>query len=142
MSEELPVAGGCLCGAVRFESVQPPFHVCYCHCGMCRKGVGNVVGAWAFFPRSAVKFTKGRPSWFQSSATVSRGFCRNCGSPIAFSNTEYPHICIAHGALDEQAAFPPRHQWYLEDGLPFVDFEANLEQISELPEDARSNPDD
>lgn len=135
MPTDLVVAGGCLCGAIRFESREPPFHVCFCHCGMCRRGVGNVVATWVFFPEKSFRFIKGQPTWFQSSATVSRGFCSKCGSPIAFSNTEFEHVCIAHGALDNQAAYIPHQHWYLEDKLPFVDLQADLHQMSELPDD-------
>ncbi len=94
-----------------------------------------MVSAWAFFPRASLRFTGEAPAWFQSSATVSRGFCRACGSPIAFRNSEYDHICIAHGALDDQNAYPPQHHWYLEDRLAFVDLQADLHDISELPAD-------
>ena len=134
MSEEQLVTGGCLCGAVRFECKQQPFHVCYCHCGICRKSVGGVVSAWAFFPVASLKFTQGDPTWYASSATAFLGFCRTCGSPIGFNNTEYEHICIAHGALDNQDAYPPQKHWYLEDRLSFLDLQSGLESISCLPE--------
>lgn len=131
------VTGGCLCGAIRFEATVEPFHVCYCHCSMCRRNVGSVVSAWAFFPEAKLKFTKGHPTWYQSSATVSRGFCNACGSPIGFSNTDYEHICIAHGALDNQTAYPPQKHWYLEDRLPFLDLQTDLGDVSSLPEARR-----
>lgn len=31
------LTGGCLCGAVRFETTMKPFKVSYCHCKSCRK---------------------------------------------------------------------------------------------------------
>ncbi|MEX0347672.1 MAG: GFA family protein [Rhizobiaceae bacterium] len=140
MPKTLLVTGGCLCGAIRFESQEPPFHVCYCHCGICRRSVGNIAGTWAFFPQASLKFINCQPTWFQSSETVSRGFCDKCGSPIAFSNTEYEHICIAHGALDKQEIYPPQQHWYLEDKLPFVDLQADLHNQCDLPDDPPKYP--
>ena len=39
----MPITGGCLCGAVRFEATLPPRRVTHCHCEMCRRSVGAVV---------------------------------------------------------------------------------------------------
>ncbi|MCZ6846769.1 MAG: hypothetical protein O7F69_12815 [Alphaproteobacteria bacterium] len=37
----LPIAGGCLCGAMRYEADEPPFTGTYCHCRMCRRITGS-----------------------------------------------------------------------------------------------------
>ena len=31
------LTGGCLCGALRYETTAKPFKVTYCHCNSCRK---------------------------------------------------------------------------------------------------------
>jgi hypothetical protein len=31
------LTGGCLCGALRYETTAKPFKVIYCHCNSCRK---------------------------------------------------------------------------------------------------------
>ncbi len=33
----MPITGGCMCGAVRYEATEPPQEVGYCHCRMCQK---------------------------------------------------------------------------------------------------------
>jgi hypothetical protein len=34
---ELPLAGGCLCGAIRYQISVEPRSADYCHCSMCRR---------------------------------------------------------------------------------------------------------
>ena len=46
-------AGGCLCGAVRYElAAEGAFDAGYCHCSMCRRSTGAPVLAWALVRRS------------------------------------------------------------------------------------------
>ena len=42
-------AGGCHCGAVRYEVEGTPQHVALCHCKDCRKSAGAPMVAWAAF---------------------------------------------------------------------------------------------
>jgi len=37
------LTGGCLCGAVRYETTMKPFKVSYCHCESCRKATAAPV---------------------------------------------------------------------------------------------------
>jgi hypothetical protein len=41
---------------------------------------------WRWFPSAmrALEWTRGQPSWFQSSNAARRGFCENCGTPLAY----------------------------------------------------------
>ena len=38
--------GGCLCGAVRFRLVGPPYEIDYCHCHSCRKHTARPAETW------------------------------------------------------------------------------------------------
>jgi hypothetical protein len=40
----MELAGGCLCGAVRFRVTAEPLAAYYCHCSMCRKISGSIYG--------------------------------------------------------------------------------------------------
>jgi hypothetical protein len=69
---------------VRYESREPPTEGYYCHCTMCRKHYGGLFAAAVRIPGVALKFTKSRPKYYRSSAWAKRGFCSDCGSPVAF----------------------------------------------------------
>ena len=125
------VTGGCLCGAIRFESDEPPSQTGYCHCTMCQKGVGNVFGAAAFFRHEDFRFLTHEPRWYVSSGSVKRGFCEQCGSPIAYQHRDTQHISIWMGTLDEPVRFEPQVHWFSDSKIPWVDIHADLPDATE-----------
>lgn len=120
------VVGGCLCGAIRYEADQPPFDAGYCHCRMCQQSLGNLFGAWVFFNHADFRFVTKEPHWYQSSASVKRGFCADCGSPIVYQPDGVDFITIWIGTLDEPAAFEPRGHSHTESKISWVDIHPNL----------------
>lgn len=89
--------GGCLCGAVRFQTAGPLRPVIACHCTQCRKTSGHHVAATSA-PRDAVAIT-GEVRWFKSSATARRGFCPTCGSNL-FWDGQGDNLSIFAGVFD------------------------------------------
>ena len=55
------LTGGCLCGAVRYETTAKPFKVTYCHCNSCRKATAAPVLAILLFYDGGVRFTLSEP---------------------------------------------------------------------------------
>jgi hypothetical protein len=45
--EEKTAAGGCMCGAVRYETIGEPVSVIHCHCESCRRHTGAAVATLA-----------------------------------------------------------------------------------------------
>ena len=92
--------GGCLCGAVRFETTGALRDVVVCHCAMCRKAHGHI-GAYTAAARNALHFVESRGlKWYRSSAKAQRGFCCECGSTLFWDGDGRDTISIAAGALD------------------------------------------
>ena len=92
--------GGCLCGAVRFETIGAVRDVVVCHCGMCRKVHGHI-GAYTAASRHELRFVEMRGlKWYRSSAKAQRGFCGECGSTLFFHGDGRDVISIAAGTLD------------------------------------------
>jgi hypothetical protein len=112
-----PLTGGCQCGAVRFR-VERLGRGSICHCRMCQKQFGSFYGP--LITSHEVAWTRGAPKWFQSSDKARRGFCANCGTPLAYQviGEEYE---LAIGAFDEPARAAPAIQVNPNDKLPFVD---------------------
>jgi hypothetical protein len=102
-------AGGCHCGAVRYEVSGAPKHVALCHCQDCRKSSGAPVVAWAAFAEAAFAVTKGEPIAFNSSGQSWRYFCGRCGSGLYYRNAEnLPGIVDVQSAtLDNPDVFVP-----------------------------------
>ncbi len=92
--------GQCLCGAVRYRVAGPMRPVIACHCSQCRRTSGNFVTATAA-PREAVSIDGAENlTWFTSSDTARRGFCRLCGSNLFWDPKDRPYLCIMAGSID------------------------------------------
>jgi hypothetical protein len=93
-------AGGCLCGAVRYELRGVSTSVTYCHCSMCRRWHGHF-GAYAAVDRADLALLEQRTlKWYASSPKVRRGFCAECGSSLFFDEEGMPKIGFSVGTLD------------------------------------------
>lgn len=100
--------GGCLCGAIRFRLLAPPYQVGLCHCVACRRHTGAPVAAFADCRRAEVIWTRGERRTYSSSPGVTRGFCPTCGSTLTYESDQEPDDIHMHiGALDTPEAYPP-----------------------------------
>jgi hypothetical protein len=120
------ITGGCLCNDVRYEIDKPPLETGYCHCDMCKKGLGGLFGAWVFVKLSDFRFVKGELRWYQSTKRVKRGFCANCGSPMIFQPDDVDIVTIWMGTLDDPSAFEPETHWWAETKIDWVDIHKHL----------------
>jgi hypothetical protein len=120
-------AGGCLCGAVRYELAAAPRKASCCHCSMCRRASGGAFQAYASVPRDALRWTRGEPKVYRSSPHASRGFCAECGSPLVFVYDPKPHrIAVAVGSLDKPELAAPAEHWGVESWLPWLKIDDGL----------------
>jgi hypothetical protein len=104
--------GGCLCGALRFETHAAPTSVSLCHCRMCAKHTGAPFAMLAVYPAEAVSIS-GETYGYRSSERVDRRGCANCGATVyitAGSGETVEKIEIYIGAMDEPNAFTPEHE--------------------------------
>ncbi|MBW3568205.1 MAG: GFA family protein [Proteobacteria bacterium] len=112
------IAGGCLCGAVRYESGSPVSGPAYCHCASCRRSSGANAVAWMTVDRHGFRYTRGTPREYASSAPVRRTFCGDCGSTLTYWNRESPNtIDITIATLDEPSEIRPVDHIWMSDAI-------------------------
>ena len=134
--QRVPVTGGCLCGAVRYESTEPPTEGYYCHCTICRKAYGGLFSATVKFTGSAFKFRQGELKYHRATPIAKRGFCDNCGSPVAFFYDDLPDVWIKIGSLDHPEDWPmtraaswgPSVHWHTDTKVPWHEINDPLSQ--------------
>ena len=125
----LPLTGGCLCGACRYELSAAPYFAYVCHCTDCQTQSGSAFNMSMPAPRAALKITKGAPAVFLRPMPGGRisevNFCGACGSRLfALSNPEV--AVVRPGTLDDASwVFPAvqnfvrsAHPWAIIEGVP------------------------
>lgn len=93
-------AGGCLCGAIRFQCDLLTEEIVACHCEQCRRQSGNY---WAAIRAGGDTLEiDGRAAllWRRDRHTE-RGFCARCGSFILWRADGSPEVSVGVGALDD-----------------------------------------
>lgn len=128
---ELPITGGCGCGAVRFEVSIPFLSAGYCHCTRCQRRSGTAASANARAEPGSVRILQGEEElrvWLPEGGRE-KIFCVRCGSAL-FSrdpgSTEYTGVRL--GAVDGDPGIRPESHSFVayaaswepipDDGLP------------------------
>lgn len=121
-------AGGCLCGAVRYEVPWPPMMLVTCACTNCQKQSGAAASVVGVAPRDALEITgelKTSEDRAASGNAVYRRFCPECGSPI-LTDTEAARegnlIFYKAGTLDHTADLAPTVHCWTSSGQQWVQY--------------------
>jgi len=123
-------SGGCQCGAVRFRVEGALGHASVCHCRMCQKASGGFYAPLVSVRGARLEWKRGEPTRFRSSNHGSRGFCKNCGTPLTYEAPDGMALMI--GAFDDPAEIAPEIQWGIESKLPYVDDIAKLPGVATM----------
>ena len=119
---ELPLTGGCLCGAARYEITQAPVRTYTCHCTDCQRATVSAFSISIIVPAGAFHLTgkalMGAPGGVTDGGRLkTRWVCPDCGICIcggpAFG-TEPPgnQRNVRAGTLDDTSWLrPTRHLW-------------------------------
>lgn len=128
--------GGCLCGAVKFRAEGEPLDVASCHCINCRKMTGAAFATFVVFPPNRFEWIEGELGTFAATPDLVRGFCRDCGSPVAcWRDSERDKWIIAWaGSLDQAERLEPRHHIFAKDELPWLHLKDGLQRHDLFPE--------
>ena len=124
--------GGCLCGAVRYAVEAEPINQRICHCRLCQRAIGAAFNARLLFRIDDVTLS-GPVATMNSSPSLQRGFCQDCGTTI-FSRREAAGIMgLTSGSLDDPSLFSPQMHFYTASRQPWVKLDDGLPQIEGAP---------
>ena len=97
---------------------------------------GAAFAIFVVFPPEKWKWLKGEPATHAATPDLVRGFCRDCGSPVAsWRVSENDKWIIAWaGAPDQAEALKPCHHIFAKDELPWLHMEDGLPRYERFPE--------
>jgi hypothetical protein len=128
---ELPLTGGCNCGAVRFEIDEPLVSAVYCHCTRCQRRTGSGAAATGSVAEGSMRVVRGEDELrgWKPQDGWEKVFCGACGSALFTRDPEDGRIRgVRLGTFDGDPGVRPRaHQFVAyaapweaipDDGLP------------------------
>jgi len=113
---DLPLRGGCQCGAIKYELTGKPIVFYICHCTECQKQSSSAFGE-SFRVNAADLKIEGKVKTFErptkAENTLSCDFCPNCGTRLFHhSNNNLGVLNIKAGSLDDTSWLKPAgHIW-------------------------------
>jgi hypothetical protein len=130
--------GGCLCGAVRYESAGDPVFSLHCHCRDCQRSSGTAYVAAMRVPASGFRVTEGVPKRYVSTSeagnAVTRAFCGDCGSPLYIQVSTRPDIVgLRVGSLDDPSEFRPEAHIFVKSAQPWDHMDPDLPKHQAYP---------
>ena len=134
----LPITGGCMCGAVRYETTGESFGALHCHCQSCRKHTGAPVVTLTVFKVDQVKFSGDERKIYESSPGVGRAFCAKCGTSLTWetSRGSLGSVCALHiSTSDNPDALQPIAHTFYSERISWFDIADNLPRYEGFFED-------
>lgn len=129
--EQSTLAGGCLCGAVRFEIDMPPKWCGHCHCHLCRRAHGAPLVTWFGVDKEHFRFASDETlRWYRSTPEARRGFCSRCGSTMFFQSSRWPtemHIALPY--MDGDIGLPPKVHVYWDRKVEWLHLDDDLKKL-------------
>ena len=130
---ELPLTGGCLCGAVRYEVTEPLVSASYCHCTRCQRRTGTAASAQARVAPGALRIVQGAElvREFAPEDGWPKCFCGACGGALWSRHPTEDISSVRLGTFDDDPGITPQWRQFVayaasweaipDDGLPRYD---------------------
>nr|WP_283816598.1 GFA family protein [Phenylobacterium glaciei] len=131
--EPVTLAGGCLCGQVRYEARGEPLNVRCCHCTLCQKAGGTPFYARAMFALGDITLT-GETLDHPTSDRLMRRSCARCGTLVFSQPNDLPaRIAVGLPTLDDPGALAPDMHIFTSTMLAWLKLDDDLPQYLERP---------
>ena len=133
----MKIAGGCLCGKVRYSAEAEPAFVGVCHCKNCQKHSGAAFATVVAIPRPALSL-QGSPRVYDdrgdSGKILHRHFCGDCGSSLFDEAELMPGIAmICAGTLDDSEGVEPAAEIYCDSAQKWVALGGERHRFPKMP---------
>ena len=132
------IQGGCLCGAVRYQSDSEPVITAICQCTHCQKQSGSAFSVNVGIAKGSLKFTGDQPATYEdkgaSGLPVHRLFCSKCGSPIVSDVEATPELdWLKSGTLDDTSWIQPQVSIWCDSSQPWVSLPEGISLFPQSP---------
>ncbi len=120
-----PRAGGCQCGAVRYELREDPLTLYVCHCTDCQKASGASYALSMIARREAIAVVQGEPirrefTFPDGRLKVDRA-CRGCATSLWIEPRRHPDLSnLRPGTLDDTSWLAPVGHIWTRSAQPWV----------------------
>ena len=131
-------AGGCACGAVRYQLGSAPFDTGWCHCRICQRSSGAPALVFSTVPFADFEIVSGGDAvgTVQSTPFGRRQFCTRCGTQLTMHVDHQPDtIDFTVATLDDPDAVAPGFHIFIADRIAWFD------TADDLPRHGRFRPD-
>jgi hypothetical protein len=131
-------AGGCACGAIRYEISDEPLAMTDCQCRDCQRKSGTGHGSYLTFPsKQQVKLDGAATHWdvvADNGNVKTCGFCPTCGAPVYLLFSYAPALFTVHAAsLDDPSRYAPQVVTYRARGHAWDKVDPTLPQFDKMP---------
>lgn len=142
MALNLPLTGGCICGAVRYRVSGLPLAVFICHCGNCKQRTGSAFSLSMVTQRKHFEQTVGETLWRDcpgGSGDIHRQhLCPQCLTRTHTDMLAYPDIVnVRPGTLDQPEAVVPIAQAWTSAAHAWA-ISSDIRRFEENPSDVQS----
>ena len=133
-----PRTGGCLCGAIRYETVGEPAFALRCHCRDCQRQSGAAHVPAARVPTAGFRILQGTPKRYVTKADsgndIVRAFCGNCGTPLYVQVGTRPDLIgLRVCTLDDPSWFKPDADIFMKSAQPWDHDQPNVPKHDTYP---------
>ena len=120
---QLPLTGGCNCGAVRYEVAEPLVRASYCHCKRCQRRSGAAASPQAHPAPGSFRIVSGEDKlrmWKPTDSEGEKWFCGACGSALFGRSSSHPEsVGIRMGTFDGDPGIRPTVRQFVAYAAPW-----------------------
>ncbi len=117
----MKLTGRCLCGNCTWETTGKPNWAGNCHCESCRRHCAAPFTSFFGINNGHWQWTGATPAELNTSVGVTRYFCSECGTPMAYHNVKWAHeVHFYLAAMDDVGALSPQFHVHWAERVPWL----------------------